>query len=97
MIKLLNWLIACVVLSVVLCGLFHDGCRRAILTDTLGGLVVGLIHGVLHVYCIHEVSNTRLSLTPSRVHKIILHDVRMDMVIGLLIGTFAAVACMCGK
>ena len=47
MFKCFSWLIAVVVLCVVLCGLFHDGCRHAVFTDTVGGVLVGLVHGRL--------------------------------------------------
>ena len=90
-------LIASLVLGVVLCGLIHEGCRQTILTNTLGGFLVGLVHGVLHVYCIREASSTGRSLTTSRVRMIVIHDVRMDMVIALLIGVVSAVICICGK
>jgi hypothetical protein len=87
--------IASVAFCVVLCGLFHEECRHAVFADTVSGLLVGFVHGVLHLYRIHEVAHSWKSLTPPRAWKIIVHYMRVDMAIGLLIGVVNAIICMC--
>lgn len=93
MFRILSCLIACFVLGVVLFGLSHERCRQAILIGTVGGLMIGVVHAVLHVYCIIEVYGRRLNTT--RIRRIVIHDVRMDLVIGLLVGCGSAVVDMC--
>lgn len=97
MFKLLSWAIAIFVLMIVLCGAVHSECRAAVFADTLAGLFVGLVHGFLHVYCIHEMPWHRKSLTMNRVKSIILHHLRTDMVVGLLIGVGNGLFCLCAK
>ncbi len=92
MCKAFRWLVASVVLCVVLCGLFHDQCRSVVFADTIGGLLVGVVHGPLHVYCVWERSKDGKSLRLSRIRMIIVHAIEMDVVIGLLIGVVKALA-----
>lgn len=87
-------LIVCAVFGIVFCGVFHEGCREAIFYSTIEGMLVGVAHAGLHVYCIHEATDRILSL--SRLRIIILHDVRMDTAIGLLIGAVKATLIICG-
>jgi uncharacterized membrane protein required for colicin V production len=90
----LKWVIVTFVFGVVLCGLFDAGCRQAIFLDTVGGLLVGLAHGVLHIACILDRMGT---ITPRRAAKVVAHHVRVCTVAGLLIGVGNAVLEMCGK
>jgi hypothetical protein len=93
--KLTSGLVALVILAVVLCLLLNEGRRSALCSDTLGGLLVGLVHGLLHVYCKIEVTNNVRPLTPRRIIRIALLDLRVDMVVGLLIGVVKVVFAMC--
>lgn len=96
MCKFLKWLISSWVLGIVLCGVVDAGCRQAVVNGILDGLIVGLVHGIMHVYCIREGPSGR-KLTVLRVRKILIHDLRMDAAIGLLIGAVGAVVSLCGK
>jgi len=91
MFKALNVFIAVIVLAVVMSGLLLPAVRVTIFESTMGGVFVGIAHGLLHVYCLHELLNDGKPLTASRVQRIMFHAVRMDMVIGLLIGVVNAV------
>lgn len=97
MLRFLSWLIAAVVFGVVLSGLFHEPCRHAVFADTVGGFTVGVLHCLLHVYCLRETSKNGKALNYRRIKHIMIHDIRMDMVIGLLIGVVNAIMGMCGR
>lgn len=97
MVKNFSHLIALAVLAVVLTGVFHAGCRQAILADTLSGMMVGLAHGTLSVYCLRERLHGRTRLTVYRVKKVFVHALLMDTSVGLLIGIVSAIGSLCGR
>jgi Ca2+/H+ antiporter len=94
MCKLIKWFIVIVVLLVVLYGLVDAKYQKTVYKDTVAGAVVGLVHGVVAVFCIMEGARHGHKLTCRRAARIFLHHLRVDMVIGLLIGVMSVLWCM---
>ena len=93
MFSTLKYFIASFVLFVVLCGIFNETSRNIVFADTIGGLLVGVLHGLLHYNCIIE--NNSALLTKRRAAKIMFLDVRIDTIVGLLIGTLKVILFLC--
>lgn len=85
----LKWLIASFVFGVVLAGVFNPAARQVVFTDTIWGVVVGFACGLVHVVSIVERNGT---ITRRRARAVILHAVRVDGVVGMLIGVGQVVA-----
>jgi hypothetical protein len=95
MVKHFSQMIALFVLAVVLTGVFHDECRHAVLAGTLSGMMVGLAHGFLCIYCVRERSRRGMPLTIYRIKKILVYAFFMDTSIGLLLGVVSAIGSLC--
>jgi hypothetical protein len=93
MLAAFKYAIVGMILGVVLFGLVDPVCQQTIFSDTLGGLLVGIFHGTLHVFCILEKGGS--SFTLRRAKFILVSDVKIDMIIGLMIGSFKALFKLC--
>ena len=94
MFKYINVLIASFVLGVVLAGLFNPVAQKPVFADTVWGVVIGFACGLVHVTSIVERKGT---ITRRRAKTVIAKAVRVDMVVGLLIGVGQVVVGVCGK
>jgi hypothetical protein len=94
MFKYMKLSIASFVFGVVLAGLFNPACRQLVFNDTVGGLLVGVAHGLV---CIAAVLDRSGNINHRRARRVFLHALKMDMVVGLLIGVGQVVVGVCGK
>ena len=85
----LKSLIASFVFGVVLAGLFNPAAQGVVFHDTLTGVLVGVGCGLVHVVALVERNGT---ITRRRAKAVVVQAVRVDMVVGMLIGVAQVVA-----